>query len=261
MLADRYGSRRRSSEDAADELAVAAATEAAEGVAKVAADKAVIDAADALGLAVAAATEAAEGVAKVAADKAVIDAADALRLAVAAATEAAEGVAKVAADKAAKDAADELMLAVAAQKAAEDKANLFATVNQTPGEGLAQDYDDVGENIYFVDPGTSEPAGNDVVIECPDTEVQTCVIVVTTNEVGILAYTSFGGEAELVNSRGVMDTRAAIALSGFGAGPEDGNNVPGALIILATTGPTIDTTSDDGGVKRSTEDGSELRLR
>ena len=33
-------------------------------------------------------------------------------------------------------------------------------------------------------------------------------------------YTSFGGEARLVNSRGVMDTIAAIALSGFGAGAE-----------------------------------------
>ena len=57
-----------------------------------------MEAAAALRLAVAAATEAAEGVARVAADLALMEAAAALRLAVAAATEAAEGVASDAAD-------------------------------------------------------------------------------------------------------------------------------------------------------------------
>ena len=139
--------------------------------------------------------------------------------------------------------------AIDAKNIAEAKANLFATANDTPGTGLAENYDDVEEDIYFVDPGTIKPLGNDVDANCPDTAVQTCVVVVTRGEDGV-AYTSFGGEAELLNSRGVVDTRTAIALGGFGAGV-DGDNVDGALITDAT-GPSIDTEMAGAGVTRST---------
>ena len=93
-----------------------------------------------------------------------------------------------------------------------------------------------------------EPVGNDVVADCPVTAVQTCVIVVTRGDDGVVAYTSFGGEAELLNSRGVIDTRTAIALGGFGAG-DNGGNAAGAL-ITDTTGPSINT--DLNGVTRKT---------
>ena len=74
-----------------------------------------------------------------------------------------------------------LGIAVAAKELAEAKANLFSKTNATPGGGLEPAYDDVEVDIYFVDPDTTKLAGNDVVIDCPDTEVQTCVIVVTRN--------------------------------------------------------------------------------